>query len=515
MLKNNYINKCILILLYLAPINSFAQNIQWQKCYGGTGDEIVSQLIQTSDDGFLIVGGSSSNDFDAIQNHGGYDGLVIKTDSSGNIVWNKCFGGSQDDQIFCVVQTNDGGFLLGGGAKSNDGDLTSNIGGYDVWIVKISDSGSIEWQKTYGGTQSDAAYSVIIDNFGNYILLCRTFSNDSNVTGNHGNGDLWVIKIDSAGHLIQQKCLGGSNSDYAFSMTSIANNYYILATTFSYDGDIPLNHGLDDLWLVVIDNNLNIIRSRCYGGTLDDFGYGINSMNNETLEIVGHTYSNDGDIYGIADTVMGNYLWLELDTLGNIIHSINYGGASSDEGRNISPKNNGNFIISGASASMNGQVSGSHGGSDFWILETDPTGNILQENCFGGFGSDYPYDLKLTNDGGLVVAGHTSDNSGNVSGFYGGFTDFWVLKLSDISNSTETTYSNKLEIFPNPAVETITIQECKLNTSIKLYNLEGRLLVQTIANNNKIEIPLHSLDPGIYILSQDDFLFSKVIKLAH
>src|SRR5436189_56233 len=128
------------------------------------------------------------------------------------ITWQKSFGGPNDDSGG-ITPTPDGGYIMGGWNLGNGGDVTGNHGGYDYWVVRIDDGGNIVWQKSYGGTLNEEGRFMNVTSDGGYILSGFSFSNNGDVTGNHGGRDAWVVKIDSAGVLQWQKMLGGSGDD--------------------------------------------------------------------------------------------------------------------------------------------------------------------------------------------------------------------------------------------------------------------------------------------------------------
>jgi hypothetical protein len=185
------------LCLILTCINSFSQtNIgyKWQKCYGGSNYEYGNDIQQTTDGGFIIAGKTDSNDGDVTGNHGYSDYWVVKTDQSGIIEWKKTYGGLSDDVANSIQQTTDGGFIVSGYSYSNDGDVTGNHGGRDFWVVKTDQSGTIQWQKTYGGSGYDVSNSIQQTIDGSYILSGYSYSNDGNVSGNHGLLDYWILK---------------------------------------------------------------------------------------------------------------------------------------------------------------------------------------------------------------------------------------------------------------------------------------------------------------------------------
>ena len=187
-----------------------APAIEWQKCLGGTADDFANSIQQTSDGGFIVAGETRSNDGDVSGNHGKSDAWVVKLNSLGDILWKKCLGGTGNDYARSIQQISDGGFILTGYTNSNNGDVSGNNGYYDAWVVKLNSSGDILWQKCLGGTYDDYARSIQQTSDTGFILAGYTFSNDGDVSGNHGFSDAWVVKLNSSGDIIWQKCFGGT-----------------------------------------------------------------------------------------------------------------------------------------------------------------------------------------------------------------------------------------------------------------------------------------------------------------
>ena len=160
-------------------------DIEWQKCLGGTNTDIANSIQQTSDGGFIVAGYTFSNDGDVSGNHGGSDALVVKLNSSGDIEWQKCLGGTSWDEAYSIQQTSNSGFIVAGKTNSNNGDVSGNHGGDDYWVVKLNSLGDIEWQKCLGGTSWDVAYTIQQTSDGGFIVAGYTHSNDGDVSGNY------------------------------------------------------------------------------------------------------------------------------------------------------------------------------------------------------------------------------------------------------------------------------------------------------------------------------------------
>ena len=348
-----------------------APAIEWQKCLGGTADDFANSIQQTSDGGFIVAGETRSNDGDVSGNHGKSDAWVVKLNSLGDILWKKCLGGTGNDYARSIQQISDGGFILTGYTNSNNGDVSGNNGYYDAWVVKLNSSGDILWQKCLGGTYDDYARSIQQTSDTGFILAGYTFSNDGDVSGNHGFGDAWVVKLNSSGDIIWQKCFGGTNEDYAYSIQQTSNGGFIVAgSTNSNNGDVSGYHGYFDYWVVKLNSSGDIEWQKCLGGTNNDYANSIQQTSDGGFIVAGYTESNDGD------------------------------------------------------------VSGYHGGDyDAWVVKLNSSGDILWQKCLGGTIDDRAYSIQQTSDGGFIVAGFTVSNDGDVSGNHGA-SDAWVVKLN-------------------------------------------------------------------------------------
>lgn len=169
-------------------------NKVWSKLCGGSSNENAMSILVTSDGGYAVAVSTSSNDGDVHGNHGMSDGWLLKLDAGGTKQWQKAYGGTQHDFIQSVSQTTDGGYLLSGGTSSNDGDVGGNRNSHDAWVLKVDASGNKQWIKTFGGLNNDLFVGGIDAGNGAYALIGNTFSNDGDVTGNKGSSDIWVMK---------------------------------------------------------------------------------------------------------------------------------------------------------------------------------------------------------------------------------------------------------------------------------------------------------------------------------
>ncbi len=279
-------------------------NLIWQQSYGYAGSDRGTSLLVTSDGGFFMTGildvsasGGAGNTRNVSSRHAGGDYWALKLDNQGMIEWSKYYGGSFTDSPFDAIQTTDGDYIIVGSSDSDDVDITNNIGQYDFWVLKVSSSGAIIWEKNFGGTQIDEARGIIDSGDGNYLIIGDTRSEDIQISNNLGAADLWLIKITPLGELIWEKTLGGSNFDAGRSITKASDNGFILSgNSRSADGNLTNNKGQNDGWLLKVDSNGSIIKQKSVGGLAIDFCNSAIELDDKTIIGVGESSSTDGDI---------------------------------------------------------------------------------------------------------------------------------------------------------------------------------------------------------------------------
>jgi hypothetical protein len=279
---------------------SSSGNIQWQKVLGGsTGCDFANSILSTPDGGYIFVGHTDSHDGDVTSNAGERDVWFVKLSSSGDIQWQKSVGGAENDYAFSLQSTPDGGYVAVGYSYSNNGDVSGNHGDADTWVVKLSSSGAIQWQKSLGGSNEEIARSVQPTTDGGYIVAGSAKSNNGDVSGNHGDADAWVVKLGSSGAIQWQKSLGGSNEEIARSIQPTTDGGYIVTgSARSNNGDVSGNHGGQDTWVIKLSNNGSIQWQKSLGGTDNDFANSIQHTTDGGYIVAGQAISTNGDVGG-------------------------------------------------------------------------------------------------------------------------------------------------------------------------------------------------------------------------
>ncbi|MCF6129664.1 T9SS type A sorting domain-containing protein [Flavobacterium sp. AS60] len=509
-----------LLFLFLLGLTTYAQApiIEWQKCYGGTNDDQAQSIQRTNDGGYIVANLATSNDGDVTNFHTGTGGdiWVVKTDGNGNIEWQKALGGSNSEGTFNVKQTTDNGYLVCGYSGSYDGDVTGNHGGvYDLWIVKLNGAGNIVWQKTYGGTNTDGFWSSFEQTADDgFIVICNSSSNDGDVTENHGNSDIWVIKLNSIGDIQWQKTYGGTGYDDPRSIQLTPDGGYILCGyTESNNGDFTSNHGFSDAYVIKINSTGDILWQKTYGSQGYDRANTIIKASDGGFIFVGDTTVNGGDVSG---THGGYDIWVvKINNIGTIQWQKCLGGTGNEGvGRNcIVQLANDDYAIVGITTSTNGDVTANHGGQDSWLLRLSNTGSILWQKTYGGSSNDCAYSLCATPDDGYIMAGLTASFDGDVSGNHG-YNDYWVVKVGPDSLATSDYDLFDPVLFPNPVSNQLNI--ISETSNIKTYIIYDTLGKTIIKKNYKNTIDVSQLKSGIYYLElQDDnkkSIYKKFIK---
>jgi hypothetical protein len=350
-------------------------NLVWQKTIGGTKDDYGYKIIQSNDGGYAIVGSSKSNDIDQSTNFGFEDVWVQKLDASGSYEWKSTLGFSGSDIGYSIIQTTDGGYFVGSvldvsasGGLGNSKNLNWKHAGGDYWGIKLSKTGSTEWRKYFGGTNTDTCYDVVEATDG-FIMIGSSDSNDVDIKNSKGSYDFWIVKTDKQGKMIWEKSFGGSEIDEAFQVLKTTdNNFLIVGETRSSDQHVTNQKGGADIWVV------------------------------------------------------------KMDTNGAILWQKNYGGTNFDVGRGVSLAQDGGFYITGSTRSMDGDVTENKGSNDVWLLKIDATGNLEWQKTIGGSDIDFSYDVVELDDKSLILVGESNSKDKEIPSNKG-FSDALIIKM--------------------------------------------------------------------------------------
>ena len=459
----------IVAIYSLNIILAQAPAIEWQNTIGGNDWDQLFSIQQTTDGGYILGGHSTSGiSGDKTEgSQGGWDYWVVKLDLNGVISWQNTIGGSNDEVLYLIQQTTDGGYILGGSSNSGiSGDKTEICqGGTDYWVVKLDANGVISWQNTIGGTSDDNLLSIQQTEDGGYILGGASLSS---ITGdksevNYGSSDYWVVKLDGTGQTIEwQKTIGGRNGDYLFSIQQTEDNGYILGG-YSESGisgnKTEVNQGDDDYWVVKLNANGVISWQNTIGGVEEDKLFSVQQTIDGGYILGG--YSLSGTTGDKTEASYGNsdYWVVKLDANGVISWQNTIGGTSDDYLYSTKQIADGGYFLGGYSKSgiSGDKIEGNYGPTDYWVLKLDGTGQTIEwQNTIGGDRQDVLRSVQQTTGGGYILGGYSdSDAAGDKTEARIGSTgnDLWVVKLA----SSPVTISGYVRDGVNNPIEGVAV----------------------------------------------------------
>ncbi|MEQ3691085.1 MAG: hypothetical protein ABNG98_06165, partial [Flavobacterium sp.] len=346
-------------------------NLVWSKTYGGNLDDLGYSVIENDDLTLTVAGYSKSSDGDVPSNLGMHDFFIFKTDANGGLIWKKSYGFMSHDHAHKIISTSDGGYFVTGfadyaGIGRSENSVMHGVGEY--YGIKLDASGEKEWDVYFGGTQNDRVYDVVESNDEGFVMVGYSESSDFDVTDNHGSYDYWVIKLNTSGSLVWKKSFGGSGLDQAYGIAkSINNTYLITGTSNSEDGDITSNKGNNDVWVICIDDNGTKIWDKSFGGTGFDVANSIKTMSNGNFVISGHSRSDDIDVN--INKGQNDFWVLTISPSGHLLWQKTFGGSNYDFAYDAIETVDKGIVIVGETESNDGDVIENKGIKDLLIIK--------------------------------------------------------------------------------------------------------------------------------------------------
>jgi hypothetical protein len=519
-----------LSLAYFSSSDLLAQTApvkQWDKTFGGNDLDQISCLKQTSDGGFILGGSSNSGiSGDKSQASQGYhDYWVVKLDTQGNKLWDKTFGGNNEDFLFSIQQTSDGGYILGGFSESGiSGDKSqASKGKTDYWIVRLDIKGNKLWDKAFGGNNIDILHTLQQTSDGGFILggwSASGLSGDKS-QASKGGSDYWIVKLDVSGNKLWDKTFGGNNDDGGgnlrfgqVELQQTSDSGYILGgISFSdISGDkSQANKGESDFWVVKLDTSGNKLWDKTIGGEYNDYFYSLQQTSDGGYILGGTSESGlSGDKSQPSKGGMDQWV-VKIDAYGNKQWDKSFGGSNYDWLYYLSQTPDGGYIAGGVSYSGKGgdKSQPNKGESDFWIVKLDSGGNKIWDASFGGSDNDALISLQKTSDGGFILGGYSESGiSGDKSQLNHGpdpwITDYWILKLKP--EAIEKKADCPVNIFPNPSQGKLNLHFCNFSApevEVTVFDLVGRLILRQVLKTTENQLSTELTLPvakSIYLL---------------
>ena len=500
----------LIIFVISFGITSNAQPpvIKWQHSFGGSALDHIKGFQQTSDSGFIICGYTRSNDGDVSNNHGDesqHDAWVLRLNKNGNLLWQKCLGGSKDDELTCILQTRDGHFAAAGFALSTDGDLQNNRGKPDCWLVILDASGNIVLQKTYGGSGGETIYSIDQTNDSGFIMAGFTESMDGDATTNFGGLDYWLIKTDKNGVLDWQKSYGNKGTNVANSVRRTFDGGYIIAgVSECIAGDTTMRnqHAGSDYWVIKTDANGAVQWQQAYGGSENDVPKCIIQSNDSNYVLTGQTNSNDGDVQKRKANEAMDVWALCLNQKGEIKWQQTLGGSSIDGSRTVVQCRDGGFLIGGSTYSNDGDLDNNNRtAADVWLVKLNANGVLDWNKTMGGSKEDNPSAAIETLSGGYAIAADVNSTDKDITTAKGN-DDIWVVNLED-GKPSYSNDCNKIRIFPNPCVNNLHVglpNEME-DARLTMHSTIGQLVLSNSEVDGYRNFDIGNFQRGLYFIT--------------
>lgn len=482
--------------------------IAFQQNYGGSGTDVAYSMKQTIDGGFVMAGFVLSGGGDVMNHISQRDFWVVKTNVLGEIEWEKTYGGNNYETAYSIDQTSDNGYIVAGLTASADGDITEAFGYEDIWVIKLDANGNLQWQKSYGSSENERVWEIQQTTDGGYVMAgYGWFSDLDNSYVNY-----YVIKIDAMGTIEWQKNFGYSNltvgnngSDYAKSIKQTSDGGYIVVGDTIVLEDVG---NTSDYWIVKLDHLGNIVWHTRLGGSLVDEAWHVVEANDGGYVVAGFSSSNDLEVTGNQ----GGYdFWIvKLSSNGDLLWQKTLGGSGSDRAYSIIQSDDGNYIVVGYTDSDDGDVSVAHGELDGWVVKLNNSGELLWEQTYGGSGLDGLRSIAQTSSDAYAICGGTS--SENLGLELNGGSDFYLLSLENETLNVNS-YSNpsKVTVYPNPVSKTLFISTDAILKSVAIYDVFGKQIYSSKSEN---QINVSPYQDGIYMLkinTSKGFFTKKII----
>ncbi|MFA5033526.1 MAG: T9SS type A sorting domain-containing protein [bacterium] len=453
-----------------------APDTLWTRTYGGTDNDWGNSVLETQDGGIVVSGWTASFGV------GSQNFYLIKTNSSGDTLWTRTYGGHLLNNGYCVSETQDSGFVIVGETFSFGAGAPSYSNAY---LVRTNSLGDTLWTRTYGGTKGECGWSVSKTYDGGFIITGETTSFGA---GSPNYSNVYLVKTNSSGDALWTKTFGGATGNSGWSVSETQDSGFIIVGTTNSFGIGSPNYS--NVYLVRTNSSGDTLWTRAFGGTDNDGCYSVSETQDNGFIMVGTTSSFGAGGHDV-------YL-IKTNSSGDTLCTRTYGGAKDDWGESVSETQDSGFIIAAKTVSFGA------GHFDVYLIRTNSSGDTLWTKTIGGAESEWGCSVSETRDRGFIVAGATYGDD---------YEDVYLIRLKPETgieeNSNIKNQKLNMEIFKNPFIENTTINyslTLKSKVSLSICDISGRT-VKTLLNEQKpassysINLNAKELKTGIYFLT--------------
>jgi hypothetical protein len=450
---NNKVYYCIVFILssLIIGLPVFAQppDTLWLRTYGGLLSDGGRDVIQTSDNGYLIAGWTWSF------GPGRSDIFLVKTNAYGDTLWTRAWGSLFSDHYPSIVELSDTTYVI----AYTRGLTTGNA---DIGLVRIDATGDTLWTRSYGSLTVDGCYDITRTIDSGLVLVGWTYAGA-------GGSDIYVIKTDMNGDTLWTRTYGGTEDDYGYSVQQTDDHGYII-TGFTNS----FSSGSYDIYTIKINENGGMLWSDVLGGSADDFGYGVQKTADSSYIVVGATWS-----FGIGTPLNSNVLIAKYHPSGDTAWTKVYGAYENERAYSIAQTIDSNFIITGYTDSYG------NGADDVYLLKIDANSDTLWTATYGGPDHDHGFSIIQDKDTSYTITGSTLS-------FGAGDYDMFLLKTETDHAIAERYRADKsvhgIYLYPNPFSHTVEISwpSTDPGSMIKIYDITGRMVKKFDKSLDKI-----------------------------
>ncbi len=446
---------CVFTILSILVSNPASASVDtlWSAVYGGDDDDGASAVVVDGEGNYVVAGHTYSF------GSGYSDVWILKLDpQTGDTIWSVIYGGSSSEGAEDVVVAPDGNYIVAGYTYSY------GAGGSDLWLLKVNSSdGSLIWSRTFGSADDDGAYSLAVDDSGYVIIAGYTTSAPYR--------DGYLLKVDAdTGGLIWSRVFGGSATDEIYAVVVDGNGDYVLAgRTNSPSG------GYFDVWMMKVNPSGDVVWEKVYGSSMDDGAADVIVDNDGNYVVAGRA------VFDVNDY---NDTWiLKLEPVnGDTIWTRVFSTPEPEGATAIALLEDGDYVVAG--------LTGINGSWDAWIMRLDQDGDSLWSVIYGGDESDGATSLAVDGSGNIVMSGYTNS-------FGSGFSDVWVLKLTQIVSSMESRV-HPMKVIPISGGFVVRNSSRIDDMNVFIYSMDGKLLGQgSVVPGSSFRFQAM---PGVYIL---------------
>ena len=529
----------VLIYFFLSAIVAHGQSPDWSWARKGNGDSYFKDVSALSTEGCISAGSFTNTvifNSSVLTSIGNADGCLVSYDSAGIVSWVKSISGVEDEVISCVTTDQSGYIYIAGSFNSPSctiGNITLFNPGYnftwkygEIFIAKLDPSGNLIWAKAIAGSGDEYASGMTMSG-DSVIYLTGSFTSDSLFLGNDtiyrlSQGDIYLLKMDTAGTIQWGSATGGNNTDYSSDICiDNSGNVYVSATSysnFSFGSSVITNAGERDAILLKWNSSGTPLWAKEFSSATGDFNHGICADVSGNIYTCGNYTTSAFDANGIALPPLGGsqLFVIKTDSSGNTIWAKSFGGLFEEVAIDICYQNNG-IIIGGQFLSPefilgNDTLYNTSNGfeTDVYLFKMDLTGNVLWSTEIQGNSREFTYAIDANNSSALFISGTfystvmNFGTSGTVLNNTNNVFQAYIGKLDITSTGLYNLSTDEVFIYPNPASQYFTLQFIGAKCDIQIFNIEGKLVKGCSLTHANEKIDINHLNPGIYFVKLHD-----------